>query len=274
MAEAPSPQLEQKLLRKRLNEFLRVRSEWKVPLIEALARLSEQPWPAVIFGGVLRDLTILGPSEVPRDVDIVVANARPEHLEEVFADLVHSKNRFGGLRLRTKGWLIDMWTLDSTWALRDRSDEFLTFDRLVQTTFLNVEGIAAEISPKPTQKRKLYSSSFFEAATDKILDISFEPNPHPSLCVVRSIMTAIRLNWVLSRRLSNYILHHAKLGSMKTLLQAQESHYGKIRIRETQMKEYLDSIKKQLNDTAAKTIRLPPTKSEQLSLSQYWTPVC
>jgi hypothetical protein len=40
------------------------------------------------------------------------------------------------------------------------------------------------------------------------------------------------------------------------------------------MKEYLDSIKKQLNDTAAKTIRLPPTKSEQLSLSQYWTPVC
>src|SRR5437879_3304641 len=92
------------LLRKRLSTFLANHTQRKLPLRLALNRLEEHSWTGVIFGGVLRDLVVFGSSEAPRDVDVVVSGADAVELEHVYADIIESKNRFGGLRLRPKGW--------------------------------------------------------------------------------------------------------------------------------------------------------------------------
>ncbi|SRR6266403_619007 len=261
------------LLRGRLSRFLTDDAQWKSPLRASLRRITDNEWNAVIFGGVLRDLVLLGNSEVPRDVDVVVDVTKTD-LETVFVDLIHETNRFGGLRLRPKGWMIDIWALRDTWALREHLIGPITFDGLVQSTFLNVEAVAAELPTLPGRPRAVYSAGFFEAADKKVLDINFQPNPHPVLCVIRAITTAVRLNWLISRRLGAYILQHASSTSTGKLMTVQESHYGKIRIREKRMEEYLKSIDEQLRANYIEAIRLPATQVEQLQLSKYWTPVC
>jgi hypothetical protein len=262
------------MLRERLNRFLANNADWKIPLRKALGRIGENSWTAVIFGGVLRDLALHGNSEAPRDVDVVVDDTDARGLELAFEDLIHERNRFGGLRLRTTGWMIDIWALRDTWAFREHLKEPVSFESLVQTTFLNVEAVAAEIPIQIGRPRPIYSAGFFESVASKILDINFEPNPHPGLCVVRSITMALRLNWRISKRLGAYIVQHASLIPLQRLMAVQESHYGKIRIQQTRMLEYLRAIDEQLYDNSVQEIRLPATQVEQLELSKYWTPVC
>ncbi len=228
----------------------------------------------MIFGGVLRDLLAFGNSAIPRDVDIVVGDASDADLERAFADLIYEKTRFGGLRLRTKGWLIDMWTLPGTWAFRQGLMTHVSFDSLVQTVFLDVEAVAAEISTHPGSPRKIYSAGFFEAMERQVLDIKFEPNPFPALCVVRSIITALHLNFALSRRLAEYIVHHASKIPLAQVTKTQESHYGKLRIKPTKLVEYFSHIDDQLQETTTDVVRLPRTRAEQLKLLQYRTPAC
>lgn len=262
------------ILRERLNRFLANHSAWKLPLRKTLGRVGENSWTAVIIGGVLRDLVLFGNSEVPRDVDVVVGDTNAKDLERAFEDLIHERNRFGGLRLRSTGWMIDIWALRDTWAFREHLKEPVSFDSLVQTTFLNVEAVAAEIPTQHGRPRPIYSAGFFESITRKVLDINFEPNPHPDLCVIRSITTALRLNWRISKRLGAYIVQHASPIPLQKLMAVQESHYGRIRIQQTRMLEYLRAIDKQLHDNSVHEIRLPATQIEQLELSKYWTPVC
>jgi len=129
-------------LRAKLNRFLADHSKKKVPLRTALRRLEEHSWTGVIFGGALRDLVLFGNSETPRDVDVVVSGTNALELEQIYKDILHRKNRFGGLQLRPRGWLIDIWTLQDSWAFKEKLVQPANFDQLVRTTFLNVEAIA------------------------------------------------------------------------------------------------------------------------------------
>jgi hypothetical protein len=262
------------LLRRRLSDFLGNHSAWKRPLRRALKRIERNSWPAVIFGGALRDLIAFGKSRVPRDVDIVVHGVTTSDLEVVFRDLICERNRFGGLRLQTKGWQVDIWGLQDTWAFRNYHFESSGFDSLVRTTFLNVEAIAAEIQTTRGRKRKIFSAGFFEAIENQVLDINFEINPHPALCIVRSILMAIRLDFVLSRRLAEYLAEQMHSTTIAELMEVQEAHYGMVRIRKPRMQELLASISGQLSDQSIITVRLPATRLEQLDLWQYWTPAC
>ena len=262
------------VLRKRLSGFLANHSAWKGPLRRALRRITDNSWSAVIFGGVLRDLLIFGASEVPRDVDIVVEGVTASDLERVFRDLIFETNRFGGLRLRTKGWLIDIWCLQDTWAIRNKMVESVGLRDLVRTTFLNVEAVAADIGAVRGRPRRILSSGFFEAIEKQVLDINLESNPHPALCVIRTITTAIRLDFFLSPRLAKYIVEQTRKASVRRIMEAQESHYGKIRIREARISEVVASLVEQLVDASIQRLKIPATRMEQLELWKYWDPTC
>jgi len=148
------------------------------------------------------------------------------------------------------------------------TERAVSFDHLVRTTFLNVEAVAAEIFIVRGRPRPVYSAGFFEAIDARVLDINYEPNPHPGLCVVRAISAGLRLNWALSRRLSSYIITQASAFSVDQLTEIQRSHYGKIRIPQVKMLGYLESIEEQLQSDA-QTIKLPIATAEQLHFSTY-----
>jgi hypothetical protein len=174
--------------------------------------------------------------------------------------------------LRPKGWLIDIWTLQDSWAFKEKLVRPVSFDQLVRTTFLNVEAIAVRITNRPGLPREIYTSGFFEAIAARVLDISFEPNPFPQLCVVRTFVSALRLNFAISPRLGKYLLQHTEKLPSRALIDIQQSHYGKIRISEGKMKEYLDHVAEQLSANSRAAIWLPTTGKEQLELSRYWSP--
>src|ERR1700736_2582933 len=111
MVDCTSVQPPTRVLRRRFSRFLANHTPWKLPLRKTLRRIDQNDWNAVIFGGVLRDLTLFGNAQLPRDVDVVVAGASSKDLEAAFKDLICDRIRFGGFRLRPRGWLIDIWAL-------------------------------------------------------------------------------------------------------------------------------------------------------------------
>jgi hypothetical protein len=251
------PGVEATDLRAKLSDFLTNRVKKRVPLQKALDRLEKHPWKSVVFGGVLRDLALFGNAKPPRDVDVVVLDANGPELEGLYEDILYRKNRFGGLQLRSQGWLIDVWAIQDSWAFKQKLIAPIGFDQLVQTTFLNVEAIAIEVTTSPGIPRKIYSAGFFEAIRQRVLDISFEPNPFPELCVVRSLVSASSLKFAVSRRLAEYLVKHGRQSSIKELIDVQVSHYGDVKISADQIAGQLAYLERKVERISTEAIKFP-----------------
>jgi hypothetical protein len=134
-----------------------------------------------------------------------------------------------------------------------------TFENLPKTTFFNIEGIAAQLNTAPRQKRAVYSFGFADAISSKILDINFEPNPFPQLCIVRGLLTAVRHRLLLSSRLARYMAHHANRTEIAEIVQMQFRHYGVVRLRSEDIELWLDHIEHSLRGNSDTPVRLPST---------------
>ena len=121
------------LLRSRISRFLTQPAPWKKDLRLIVKAFRENNWDAVVFGGVLRDLALYGPSERPRDVDIVV-NCLSSELSTWLSSFPVQQTRFGGFRVRVHKWNFDIWSLRETWAFATANIE-PTFENLPKTTF-------------------------------------------------------------------------------------------------------------------------------------------
>ena len=258
-------------LRERLTRFLSNASPWKKPLRDILRLINERKWEAVIFGGVLRDLAVFGPSERPRDVDIVVtADVSHTELENAFDKWTVRRTRVGGLHLLVDKWMFDIWNVADTWGI-NRLGLPANLSELPKTTFLNVEAIAAGIDTARGQQRQLYSYGFAEAIENRTVDINFMENPFPALAVVRSLLTAARLDFKIGPRLGKYILEKSHSGSFRELVEIQKDHYAMVRIPEPKLDLWIGSINAQLSNGAS-AIMLPLERGEQLEFCNFWYP--
>src|ERR1700722_227477 len=91
-------------LKRRFQRFLSVQGRkdtvaMRSSIRDVLHRIHERGWRSYIVGGTLRDVMRAPPSAFPRDIDIIVVGASPGAIEQVFADLVIRRTRFGGLHL-------------------------------------------------------------------------------------------------------------------------------------------------------------------------------
>jgi hypothetical protein len=249
-----------KLLRSRLSRFLTESAPWKEDLRVIVEGFRQRKLEAVAFGGVLRDLILYGASERPRDVDIVV-NCSASELESWLSSFPVKRTRFGGFRVRIHKWDFDIWALQDTWAFTTTRME-PTFENLPKTTFFNIEGIAAQLNTTPGQKRALYSFGFAEAVASKILDINFEPNPFPQLCIIRGLLTATRHDLLLSPKLAQYITHRAARPEIAEIMDAQFRHYGVVRLRTEDVANWLDHIEQSLTRNPNVAVRLPNTGAQ------------
>ena len=263
MVDEKNPQLEFRL-RKRLSDFFQRDSVWRPAIRSLQERTQGRDWSIFVFGGTLRDLLALAPSTVPRDLDLVVGGATREALESVFQREIVRINRFGGLNLVTHKLPVDMWTLDSTWAFRERLVHGCDFSDLPRTTFLNVEAIAAEFHTRPGRARTLYTRGFFRGIQAKQVEINLEDNPFPALCIVRALVTAQRLRFSLGPRLVRFILHHARRIPLEELEAIQRSHYGRIRLNRHQLNALTVLVREQAGHIKIRPVTLP--REHQLAL--------
>jgi hypothetical protein len=250
---------DESILRDRVSRFLNSRARLKAPLIAVLRRLSERRLPSVIFGGALRDLMVHGPATEPRDVDVVVDGASVEDLTKLFQDVVVRRTRFGGLHLNVRGWMVDVWPLSDTWALRELRTGSRDFQALTFTTFLNVEAVVIDLTNR-RMGRQIYSSGFFEAIRTRVLDINLEENPFPELSAIRTLVTASTIKYGMSRRLARYVVHHLSSTPLEYFVEVQLGHYGRARLDAETLHAWLKIIREQASTQTVIRVPLEPAQ--------------
>jgi hypothetical protein len=133
-----------------------------------------------LFGGVLRDLALLGGRGFNSDVDLVVEGDWV-HCAKYLQSLGASRNRFGGFRLRVADWPVDIWNAEETWAIRQGLVEYKGVASLVRTTVLNWDAILMNWR----SARFVCGPHYLEELRDRILDVVLQQNPNPLGMAVR-----------------------------------------------------------------------------------------
>ncbi len=133
-----------------------------------------------LFGGVLRDLALLGRKGFNSDIDLVVEGDW-SHFVSYLRSLKAHKNKFGGYRLMVGEWPIDIWNAKETWAIKQGLVPYKGIASLTETTVLNWDAILMNWRTRNFVCRKNY----FEEINLSVLDIVLENNPSPLGMAVR-----------------------------------------------------------------------------------------
>ena len=242
-------------LRKQLRSFLSDDGPHRA-ILSALYSQGKKDWRPFLFGGLMRDIFILGLRQGPRDIDVVVAKGSSEELEQALRPYIRRRNRFGGFQLELGRWHFDIWPLQTTWAFLHERALDPRPENLPKTTFLNVEAVAVELQPQGGVGG-VVESGFFEAVRQRILDINFEANPYPALAAVRALATAARLKYSIAPRLARYIVETKHQFGVEALVAAQDSHYGFVRFRSGTIQLLTEHIHRELERCPTDPLRLP-----------------
>lgn len=133
-----------------------------------------------LFGGVLRDLALLGGRGFNSDIDVVVEGnwtGCTKYLEHLGA----RRNKFGGYRLGVASWEVDIWNAKETWAIAQGLVKYKGIASLTETTVLNWDAILMNWRTRAFILRKDY----LEDIKGRHLDIVLEQNPDPEGMAVR-----------------------------------------------------------------------------------------
>jgi hypothetical protein len=259
------PSVIEKHLRHALGRFLGTRDNYALECGTFLRDVHRLGHGAYLFGGTLRDLALRNRGVFPRDLDVVVADLTPELLSFLEPNIV-GKTRFGGLKLKTETWQVDIWALKDTWAFRENVGLAADFASLTKTTFLDIQAIAAEVVARPGKGRRFFSSGFYGALATKTIDLNFEDNPYPTLCVLSALLHANRFDYALGSKLVRYIIRYRRSCEMEELELAQRHHYGKVLYTRDTLHQWLDHIESEHRRSASEPLRIPRVRHDQLSL--------
>ena len=133
-----------------------------------------------LFGGVLRDMALLGRRGFNSDIDLVVEGnwyGCITYLESLGA----RKNKFGGYRLKVAGWPIDIWNAKETWAIEQGFVSYKGIASLTETTVLNWDAILMNWRTRAF----IHRENYLESINSRMLDIVLEKNPNPLGMAVR-----------------------------------------------------------------------------------------
>jgi hypothetical protein len=174
------------------NQLSKLKEE---PTIDNLLNKLRSLGPSAIFGGALRDWTL---GKTPRDIDIVLdcQSSELEFLNSFKAE----KNRFGGYYLKVAGTDFDIWNLENTWAIKHNPKFEKKLETLPKTSFFNMDAIIYYLNTKTFQ-----DEGFMQAISSKKLDIVYEPNPFPFLCVSKALIALTRYELSPAPNLKRYI---------------------------------------------------------------------
>lgn len=133
-----------------------------------------------LFGGILRDLALLGRRGFNSDIDLVVEGDW-NHCIPYLQSLKARRNKFGGYRLNVGGWPIDIWNARDTWAIAQGLVAYDGIASLTQTTVLNWDAILMNWRTRTF----IYREGYLADLRSRLLDIVLEQNPNPLGMAVR-----------------------------------------------------------------------------------------
>lgn len=211
-----------------------------------------------VFGGFIVD--ILKSERDHRDIDIVIDSFNDESLELVnYYNGI--RNSFGGFKLNIDGIHVDLWAIKDTWAIKKMNYlDFDLFSILPSTSFFNSTAIIFSIQ----EKQLIYNYKFLEFINQKNLDILFEDNPYPELCIVKSFEN-YREGVSLSNNLKKYIVRKFPQVNEK-INSIQIRHFGEVKYSVDALINFYSSIIKELDNNKKTTTANIKIYSDQLAL--------
>lgn len=208
----------------------------KTKIIENLDFMSKTS-DVYIFSGVIRDFFFEKKSSYPRDLDVVVGNIKLESIPiDYLRQVEYSVNQFGGVKLKEKDKTVDVWQLKDTWGIKMKKAE-VTPHELVNTAFFNVSAIAFDYG----REKFIVSDAFKSFFDTRILDVVYEDNPFPDLCVVNSLYYSQKLHCKLSERLSLWLLNHYQKEYDYSYVQMK--HFGAIKYSNSEIGEFISKLR-------------------------------
>ncbi len=133
-----------------------------------------------LFGGIIRDLALLGRKGFNSDIDLVVEGCW-SHFVSYLESLNAQKNKFGGYRLMIGKWPVDIWNAEETWAIKKGLIAYNGIASLTDTTVLNWDAILMNWRTR----NFIYRKNYIEDVKSRMLYIVLEENPNPLGMVVR-----------------------------------------------------------------------------------------
>lgn len=174
-----------------------------------------------LFGGVLRDLALLGRNGFASDIDLVV-DGDWAHLIKYLDDNGFSRNRFGGFRGQVDNWLIDIWNSRETWAIKKGLVQYHGIQSLMETTILNWDAILLNWRTKQV----ICSPEYFQQIQDGLMDIVLVENPNPLGAAVRAFRhLCLKDARILTVRAARYLRDAAQRYSTETIIRAEIGSY-------------------------------------------------
>jgi hypothetical protein len=226
-----------------LNETFRDEDTIKVPtksITEFLDFLvaSLPEGDVYLFGGVLRDLALLGGRGFNSDIDVVVEGdwaSCTRYLDHLGA----RRNKFGGYRLEVATWKVDIWNARETWAISHGLVQYNGIAALTKTTVLNWDAVLMNWRTRAF----IFRDNYLDDIRDRHLDVVLEQNPNPAGMAMR-VFRHLCLKEALSitPKAITYLANCTALFSLKELSDIEVRSYGKSIINPA-MYRYFEHIK-------------------------------
>lgn len=222
------PALDQKAAKKRIHRFFdEPRAERR-----AVGRFIDEVSICAdifVFGGALRDISLLGAPSFASDVDTVVQ----VHDGEAFIDILGRygavQNKFGGHRVRFERWNFDVWEVSRTWAFTEGVVEAHGPLSLLETTFFNWDAILYD-----WRSGSLHCGrNYFSDLSKKYLELVLEDNPNAVGALVRTLRTICLSDEVQTGpKLSAFIVDGLEDISNEEILSYEGSSFSRMRLSE------------------------------------------
>ncbi|MED4012906.1 hypothetical protein ACLZHR_26470 [Priestia aryabhattai] len=194
----------------------------------------------LLFGGAVRAYYENRFQTLPRDFDLVIKpNKNSRDLESYFSNFEYRKNRYDGYKVFVDGLEFDIWTLENTWAFKEKKVRALE-ENLSETVFLNVDSIVYNIN-----KDILYDEKFRESMDSKVLDVVLQDNPFTELNLLRALIFKKKYRMKFSDRLKEHFREFSRRNDCFNvdLFNLQYSHYGEVRLSQDQIDEEVYNLR-------------------------------
>lgn len=178
-----------------------------------------------IFSGIIRNF-FLDFNERARDIDIVY-QGEDATLNEFLKDYEYRTNSFNGYKIILGNFTIDLWKIDSTWAIQNAKLKIELFNQYVlpNSTFFNFSSIVYDYF----NQEFIYSDKFIEFINSGTLDLVLEENPLPQLCIVNTLYYKEKFGLKISETLKRFCVKNFSKFNKDDYDNIQLKHFNEIK---------------------------------------------
>ncbi|MDO6537413.1 hypothetical protein Q4524_02355 [Alteromonas stellipolaris] len=235
-----SPAPNRQALIKRVSRFFNSNTWDKAPvnvLIDSLTQKAD----TYIFGGMIRDIGLFGLNKFNSDIDIVF-NGNKKLLIESFKSVNienYQENKFGGFRVKSSKWDIDIWTTHDTWAFKNGLVDFNNVGSLLNTTLMTWDSVLFNLETKEL----IFKDGYLDDLISGRLELVLSENPNEISSLVRFLRAIFGKNVnTLGEKATNFVIMLLAKFSAEEIINYEDDSYSKKYISLSRLSDFKKSL--------------------------------